>query len=166
MSVALYFHIIRAYAQACGDAQRSAFIWLSSHIEYVNTFAHFTCWNFFTSFGVPEWNAEREIRSFQRGGSLLQSLPSIKTVHRTVLIFTPLRAPDVFSGTLSPYPCDPFEKGSIENFPFLDKILKFAAQPHLNYSLLTLQYSPHLTACKQSFKCRRTLFEASSHSLK
>ena len=51
----------------------------------------------------------------------MQSLPYTKTVHRTVLVFTPLRAPDTFSGAPPPYPCDPFEKGSIENFSFLDK---------------------------------------------
>ncbi len=52
--------------------------------------------SFFTLYGVPEWNAEKELIFSQRGGSLLQSLPSTKTVHRTVLVFTPYRAPTVW----------------------------------------------------------------------
>ena len=51
----------------------------------------------------------------------MQSLPSPETVHWTVSEFTPLRALDAFSGAPPPYPCDPFEKGSTENFYCLDK---------------------------------------------
>ena len=113
-----------ALAQACGAVQRYTVFWLSSHFGQANIFAHFISYEFFILHGVPEWNAEREICATTRRGSLLQSLSSAKTVHRTFLAFTSCRAHVVFVG-LCPTPCKPFEKGLTENFRLLDRDLKF-----------------------------------------
>ena len=83
----------------------------------------------YSLYGVPEWNAEREIWLLIRERPLLQGVPSFKIVHRTILKFTLCGAHDVGAFAVCgrrrgfhPRPDDPFEKGSIENFSFLDKI--------------------------------------------
>ena len=108
-------HVYLRLRAAQERVQRYTLIWLSSYFECANTFAYFIGYEFFILHGVPEWNAERERCATARGGSLLQSLPSAKTVHRTVLAFTSCRA-HVVSVGLCPTPRKPFEKGLTENF--------------------------------------------------
>ena len=55
----------------------------------------------------------------QRGGSLLQSLPSPETVHRTVSEFTPCRAHAVSLWGAAPHPATLLKKGRSKTFSFL-----------------------------------------------
>ncbi len=58
---------------------------------------------------------------FSKGRLSLAEPPLLENNPLDYFLIHLLQSARCVSGTLSPYPCDPFEKGSIENFYFLDK---------------------------------------------